>query len=354
VTVLVDTIINPLKYLMIGVLFFDGARTRERVKMALATAIGSGLCYALLLFKTLGTRVFTIGFEDARRMTDKLVGLFANDLAELLAFTLWGGLVLVFLFRRSWQRALWLACVAAVVPPFLALKSRAGFLSFCAAGAVLGAVRWRRILILMPLAVFVAALAAPDVRDRVLMGVGDAEEETSWDEISAGRVTNIWPPVVAQIGQSPLVGHGRLAILREACYEEILERERVVPNHPHCSYLEILLDAGLVGLVICLACSWGLIRVAWRLMRDSVEPVGLVLGTCSLAAIVAELSAGLAGSSFFPSQSSVPYLCIWGAALGVYAECLAVERHPVYGHEVARQPCRVPGAVEGAWGVAYD
>ncbi len=348
--VLVDTIINPLKYLMVGFLFFDGARTRERAKMALATAVGSGLCYAFLLFKTLKGRVFTIDFEDARRMTDKLVGLFANDLAELFAFTVWAGLFLLILFPRAWQRALWLSCVATVVPPFLALKSRSGFLSFCVIGAVLGALRWRKILVLLPVAVLVAVMAAPDVRERMLMGVGDQEEETSWDEVSAGRVTNIWPPVLAQIGRSPVIGHGRLAILRETCYEEVLEGERYVPSHPHCSYLEILLDAGLVGLLICLVCSCGLIRIAWLLMRSS-DSLGLVLGSCAMAAAVAELSAGLTGSSFYPSQSSVPYLCIWGCALAMYTECMAVKRQPTW--PVIRT-LKVPGTPVGTWGVVYD
>jgi O-antigen ligase len=324
VAVLVDTIINPLKYLLIGLLFFDGARSRLRVRMALITSIGSAFCYGFLLFKSLGARVFTIDFEDARRMTDKLVGLFANDLAELFAFALWGGLFLIPLFQFRWHRALWLASLAAVVPPFLALKSRAGFLSFCVVGLVLGLVRSRRILVLLPIAILVVGLLSPGVRERIAMGVGHREQETSWDEISAGRVTNIWPPTISQIAMSPILGHGRLAILREPCYDEILELERNVPNHPHCSYLELLLDAGLVGLGIGLACALGLALGARRLMRESHDPLISALGTCALAALITELAAGLTGSSFFPSQSSVPYLCIWGTALGVCAQRAAV------------------------------
>lgn len=316
----VNTIINPLKYVVVGVLFFDGARTRQRVKMALGAAIGSGAAYGVMLFKSMKHRVFTIDFEDARRMTDKLVGLFANDLAELFTFTMWAGAFACVVFARRWQRIGWLALMVSVLPPFIALKSRAGFLAFCAIGMTLGVLRWRKLLVVLPLVIVIAAAAVPSVRERVLMGVGGQDQETCWDEVSAGRMTNIWPPTLQQIGESPIFGHGRFAILREPCYEEILIRERYVPNHPHCSYLEIMLDAGVIGLAIVLACSAGLFRASWALLRVRGDSLITVLGCAGVAALVAELSAGLTGSSFYPSQSSIPYLCVWGAVLRVFAE----------------------------------
>lgn len=328
---IVNTIINPLKYLLIGCMFFDGARSPGRVRLALFTGVGGGILYALLLFKSMKTGVFTIDFEDARRLTDKLVGLFANDLAELFAFTVWAGILLCTVIKRRFFRAAWLLLVAAILPPFLALKSRAGFVAIAAVGMTLGALRWRWMLVAVPLAAGLTAVTAPGVRERVLMGIeGD---EASWDEISAGRVTNIWPPIVEQIKESPFLGHGRFAILRERCFEEILIRERSVPSHPHCSYLEILVDAGLIGLGICIACSLALLRVGWRLARDSRTPEMTALGGIAVAALVAELAAGVTGSSFFPTQSAVPYLCIWGTAVRVYAE------------QFARRSARVPAQV---------
>ncbi|MEK6677768.1 MAG: O-antigen ligase family protein [Planctomycetota bacterium] len=314
-TLIVNTIINPLKYVLVGVMFFDGARSAQRLRLAIFSAVGSSLTYALLLFKSMGLRVFTIDFEDARRMTDKLVGLFANDLAELFAFTIWAGIMTTFLCAKKWHRLSWLLLVLAVIPPFLALKSRAGFVAVCTVGVVLGFVRWRRILILLPVTALVIALAVPTVTDRILMGVATDNEENSWDEISAGRVTNIWPATLEQIAESPIIGHGQYAILRNNCYEEILANERYVPSHPHCSYLEILLDCGIVGLAIVLACAFGLARVGLLLTRMSGDPLATTIGAAALAALVAELTAGITGSSFFPSQSSVPYLCVWGTAL---------------------------------------
>ncbi len=311
--VLVNGLVNPLKYLLVGVMFADGARNPARVRLALGTAIGSGILYSLLLFKTIKGRVFGMDFNDARRLTDKLVGLHANDLGQLLAFTLWAGVLLWLILPRGWWRAVWVVAVGTVIPPFLAVQSRAGFLAFVTAGVTLGALRWRRLLVVLPLAVIVVAAVRPDVVERVSMGVV-GEEEVDWDTVSAGRLTNIWPPVWAQIGQSPLIGHGRWGILRTDCYFDVLAAERTVPSHPHNAYLEILLDAGALGLGVGLACALGLLWNCGRLMRSGQRETA-TLGAVGLTAVVVFLSAGVAGLSFFPTQSMVPHLCVWGAVL---------------------------------------
>lgn len=314
--VVVDGIINPLKYTLMAVMFFDGARSRQRVKWAMFSAVGSGMCYAFLVLKSVKLRVFTMGYEDARRLTDKLVGLFANDMAELLAFTIWAALVLVVLIPGRWWRFSWIVATLLAMAPFVALKSRAGLLAFCTIGLVLGAMRWRKILIVLPIVAVITVVAVPSVRDRVLTGVDNAGHgDHDWDAISAGRVTGLWPPVLEQIAEAPVFGHGRYAMLREDCYEKILLTERSVPRHPHNSYLEILLDTGAVGLLLCLALMGWILFESSSLMLCKEDPLLSRIGAVALIAAVAELSAGVAGSSFFPSQSTVPALCVWGLAL---------------------------------------
>lgn len=322
--VIVDCIINPLKYLAVGVLFFDGATTRKRVQQAIFAAVGSGMCYALMMYKTLKMGVFTMDYSAARRATDKLVGLYANDMAEVLAFTLWAGVVAVLLLERKSLRAGWLFALAVVLPTFLALKSRAGFLACCMTGLVLGALRWRRILIAFPVMILGVAVFAPDVVHRVMTGVEvDAAGDNDWDAISAGRTTYLWPPALEQIAESPIVGHGRFAILRTELFDRIIAAGGRVPTHPHNSYLEILLDGGVIGLAICLSCMWGLTRSSWMLLRDRDDRLMTVLGAVAMIGILCELSAGVAGSSFYPSQSAVPYMCVWGVTMRVVTERVA-------------------------------
>ncbi|MCA9255558.1 MAG: O-antigen ligase family protein [Phycisphaerales bacterium] len=348
--VIIETMINPLKYLAVGVMFYDGALTRNRVKLALFSAVGSGLCYSLLMFKSLREKVFTINYSQARRVTDKIIGLFANDLAELTAFTLLAACLLVLIIRPAWLKALWLSVAVAAIPAFVALKSRAGFLAFCLGGLTLGVLRYRKLLLLLPAAVVFVIAINPSVLDRALQGVGAHSYQTNWDEVSAGRTTYLWPPTMEQIRESPIVGHGRYGILRTDCYDAMIAAgARGVPQHPHSAYLEILLDAGSVGFVICMTCFGAIAWTSWTLLRNRRDPLMAVLGGIGLAAVVVELTAALTGSSFYPTQSAVPYLCVWGVVLRVAAEQRAyvAARKSAAARPIMTEPL-MDGQVDGA------
>jgi hypothetical protein len=66
------------------------------------------------------------------------------------------------------------------------------------------------------------------------------------------------------------------------------------------------------------------IQASYWLLKHSPDRLWQTLGIVALSAALAELSAGIAGSSFFPTQSMVPYLCVWGVALRVYHLTTAV------------------------------
>lgn len=314
---LIDGAVNPLKYLAIGVLVYQGATTRKRVLAALLVGVGSAMCYSLMMWKSMKFSVFTVDYQGARRVTEKLIGLYANDLGLTLAFAIWAGIFTALALVKYWQRILWWLVAAGALPCFVCLKSRAGFLAFAAAGLALGVVRWRILLIGLPVAAVGTLMLDQSVADRIFTGVNE-EADTDWDEVSAGRMTNLWPPVLEQISHSPLFGHARYAILRTACYDEILLREGVTPKHPHSAYLEILLDTGIFGFTICMLLM-GMVGVgAIKLARVRNDLLITALGSAALAGVVAWLAAGVAGYSFYPTQTSVPYLCVWGANMRAY------------------------------------
>jgi O-antigen ligase len=299
-----------------------------------------------MVYKTIHLRVFTIDFRDARRLTDKLVGLFANDMAELLSFSIWGGLIVCVLFHKRWQRAAWIVLTLTCIPVFLSLKSRAGFVACAAIALVLGAVKWRRVLLLFPAAILAIVVISPSVVNRVTMGMSEYED-TDWDTVSAGRTTYLWPAALEQIAREPLIGNGRMTIKREpAVYDRILELGGRVPAHPHNSYLEVLMDAGVVGLLVVLTAAGGILVASARLLRGSGDPIVWSAGACGVCAIVAELAAGVAGSSFWPGQSEVPYMVVWGSVFAIAAERRAAESHRHVRHRATtRRVARVRNVV---------
>lgn len=310
----IDGVVNPFKYAFMGYLFFEGAVTRKRVTMGLLCVVGGDLIYGLMMFKTMGPRVFTINYIDARRLTDKLIGLYANDIAQVLAFAIWAALLIALVLRKRWMRRLAFFLAAITFPPFISLKSRAGYVGLLTSGVLLGALRYRIILILLPLGVGTVWLCMASVRDRFLM------TGTPGEEITAGRMTELWPPVIRQIPQSPIWGHGRFGILRAHCYQVMVDEGIEVPLHPHNAYLEMLLDAGVLGMGICLAGMIGLTRASWGLSKMKDDPLVSTTGLVSLMAIATIMTVGLSGASFYPVQSTLPYICLWGAVMRMWTE----------------------------------
>jgi O-antigen ligase len=228
-----------------------------------------------------------------------------------------------------------------ILPPFVVLQSRSGFLVFVTIGFVLGLLRWRRIFALLPLAGVLVVLLVPSVGERIRTGL---EEKTSinWDEVSAGRLTNLWPAVIHEIQKAPWFGQGRYTILRKDCKTEIMYAEGSVPKHPHNAYLEVLLDAGAIGLIISMAWMSAMAMTAVRLSRSHAI-LAKAVGAIGLCGVIAELCAGVTGSSFFPSQSTVPYLCIWGTMIRLHAQ----SRTARPAHSFIREPI-LAGRLAGA------
>jgi len=109
-------------------------------------------------------------------------------------------------------------------------------------------------------------------------------------------------------------------VMRAADLDSMLQTEGGVPTHPHNSYLEILLDAGLFGLIVCLTALGAFFRAGLKLMRAPGDPMLQAVGTVAVIGVVTELTVGMAGSSFFPTQSTVPYLCCWACAMRAHAQ----------------------------------
>jgi len=85
-----------------------------------------------------------------------------------------------------------------------------------------------------------------------------------WENFNTMGRANVWPEIWRHCRMSPWVGHGTGSV---RSYSRML----CGWDHPHCDYLRVLHDQGLVGFV--LFTSFWLLKVArlWKLRRDSTS-----------------------------------------------------------------------------------
>lgn len=317
----VDHLVNPLKFTWVALLLADGCHSRRRLVMALATLAGLGALYAIMVVKVMPLESLQgQDFMRYRKRIDREIGLNANDMAKVLALTFWS----ILATQRLWWRPWWfrIGVLAAYPVTLLGLAlcySRAGYLTFLAVGLVLGCVRWRKLLWLGLPALLVLVALMPSVTERMAMGFDQgAEEDPDWNQVTAGRTGNLWPPIIEEIWKAPLFGHGRLAILHTPAHDKILASEGAVPFTPHNGYLEVMVDSGAVGLIVVLAAFFGAALLSYRLMRLK-EPLLVALGGVGLAHAGGCLVNALSGGLLMPTQSMLATLCAFGIVLRVWS-----------------------------------
>lgn len=228
----------------------------------------------------------------ARRQGDFAVGLIANRNAHA-DFLLIALLALTTLaqihadrFRAPLSRVLVGALALYFVLSVVLTGSRTGMLLLVVPlfhavwlfrGSLLG-VRGRRMLLALPLA---GALGVVGV---FAMDGGNLERSLDrFGQTSDGRLTDLWPDVVYAAEQSWPIGTGMGSFV--PVFESVEQLEVVDETHPnraHSDYLEIIMEAGIVGVGLVLAT---LATFAWRcrtiLLHETGSPrmlAGFALG----------------------------------------------------------------------------
>ena len=357
----VDHLINPLKFIWVALLLADGCNSRRRLMMALGAVVGLGVLYAINVVKIIPLEALQSGDGvHYRWRIGKEIGLMANDMAKVLALTFWSILAI----QRLWWRAWWskIGVLAAYSVTFLGLAmcfSRAGYLSFVAVGFVLGCVRWRKLLWLGPPALLLLVVLMPTVTERMSDGFDpDPEANTDWNEVTAGRTGELWPPIIEEIWNAPFFGQGRLAIVHTPAYDKILALGGV-PLTPHNGYLEVLVDYGALGLLIVLAAFVGAGVLSYRLVRQNREPLLVALGGVGLVHVTGCLVNAMSGGLLTPSQGMLGTLCVLGIVLRVWSSRVGLAKRTVRASQDAwwyrpaaadqhlTEPCRLQPYLRG-------
>lgn len=312
-----EELINTLKWVIPGVLVYDGCRDRNRLKWLL----GSLLILFLLMSAQIIRRIppssaLGGGGADMQRIRLKAcqsVGYSSVEMAVLLAGASWAFFATMIWARRRWQRLL-LALAAVTMMYATALTGgRAGYVAWAAVGLVFCAMRWRKFLLAAPLAPIVLAVLFPAAVERMLFGFGEVapsgQETINTHELSSGRLV-VWPYVLEKIADSPAIGYGRRAMIRTGLTNRLAHDlgEFDAFPHPHNMYLEWLLDNGVIGLIPVAAFFCIMVRWTGGLFLDRRDRLFAAAGGICLALLVSELVGGLTSQHFYPQEST---LAMW-------------------------------------------
>lgn len=333
-----EHLFNCLKWVVPSLLMFDGCRSRERFGWGMLGVLVTYVLLAVVCARNVSPTLSVSELErKSGKVLEKQTGYDRVDLSTMLAGASWALFAAKEMFRRPKHR---LALVGASVLVFygqLLTAGRAGYASFVVVGVVLCALRWRRYLLVAPVAALVVAVAFPSVIDRLTEGFDTARsmsgETTTIDEtaILAGR-NLIWPYVIDKIKENPIVGYGRQAQIRIGLSYFAKVKFHDTFGHPHNAYLELLLDTGLLGFLPVMTYFMVVLFHSLILFRDSRSPIFIAAGGAGIAMTLSWLGGSVGAQSFYPRESSVGMFC---AMMLVFR--VSVERSRVLARERAAQ-----------------
>lgn len=339
---LLDYFVNPLKFLLPALMLYDGCRSRDRVFTSLAAILAIYFLLALQSIKAMGLH-FDLSSGDelssrAARVLQRGVGYNRVDLSMMFSGASWAVFAFSFYFKR-WAVKLMLIGTAGVILLGQAVTGgRAGYVTWVLIGLTLCVVRWRKLMPLIPLAAAVVVLFVPAVRERMLMGFaqeqGGLVSQTDNSKITSGR-TRIWPFVIEEIGKSPLVGQGRIAMQRTGLASWLDHNLGEVFAHPHNAYLEYVLDNGIIGFLCGIPIFGMLLTRSFSLFRDQGDLLFTTIGGVALALLLSLLIAGMGAQTLYPREGVVPMWAALAVALRVWVQREnAIAGEPVFPEDV--------------------
>ncbi len=331
-----EWIINTIKWVIPGLLLYDGCRTEKRFRMA-AFSI-------LFIYFFLGVQVakwmppqYALDAEALARRSLKVllhgIGYHRVNLSAMLSGASWAVLCSTPLVPRGRR---WLVGLVGlfIVYAQLMTAGRAGYGAWVAVGLFLAILRWRRFLLLFPVAGILVVSLAPGVVGRATEGFTaeshdanvELERKTAQDlnpnsEVDAYTVTAgrsvAWPVIIAAIKERPWVGYGRQAMLRAGPALYLYNQYHELFPHPHNAYLELLLDNGIVGFLIIMPFYLIVLFYSIRLFRDRESPTCVAVGGMSTALVMGLLVSAFGSQTFYPREGWVGMWCAIGLALRV-------------------------------------
>jgi len=333
-----EHLINSIKWVIPALLLYDGCRSQERFKLAVISILTVYLLIGVQVIRWMPLSAVTGGADLTERSLKILsneVGYHRVNLSMILAGAFWAIIASRILVERRIAVLTVYGAAFTVIFAQALTGGRTGYATWLVVGMVLAVLRWRKILVFLPVMLLVVVLLVPAAMQRMEQGftpntvdtnariqknpglVGDGGPDLY--TVTAGR--NIaWPFVLDKIAEQPWTGYGLEAMKRTGVATRLLVDLGENFPHPHNAYLQLLLDNGILGALPILLFFITVLRYGISLLRDKQSPIFMAAGGVSLALVVALLVASIGSQSFYPREGSVGMWCAIGLMLRVYVE----------------------------------
>lgn len=241
-------------------------------------------------------------FEMVRNQIGNSLNMHGNDIADFYIITI--PVTIAFLLNK---KSLLIKCSLVLSLATVAiLYSRTAYLVIALCTIIFFIISGRKNR-LPPLLFFGTCagvfLIPRSMINRIMMGLSGGM--SNMNDITAGRTKDIWQPLIDEYISKPLVmlfGSGRYSIVQT---EAFISGKILKVGHPHNMYIEMVLDAGLIGLVIYIVFYTKLLKKLAGVANELYE--NRLHKDIIYAIIVASIGyfiSGLSGRSLFPAATN--------------------------------------------------
>ena len=270
---LTEAIPEVLRIARIGVLYtlvFVLARSRRDIEVILMAQFASILpVIGVAIYQTFtGSDYHAPGLGQFQ--FDRATGGFdgPDELGIILGVMLCAAIPLLFGGRIRWWPAL-LVWTALAMTALVGSYTRTGWISLIAGLLVIGVVRYRSLLVIVPVALAIVVVAVPSTVQRFNDLTNGGESSAEYGNTFGDRLS-LWHENLPKVDRSPVIGNGLDSI--------DVETGRL----PHSDYVRAVVETGLLGFCAFAALLLsGLIGAARALTRARNEaPPGLLTSVC--------------------------------------------------------------------------
>ena len=191
-----------------------------------------------------------------------------DELGIILGVMLCAAIPLLFGGRIRWWPAL-LVWTALAMTALVGSYTRTGWISLIAGLLVIGAVRYRSLLVVVPVALAIVVVAVPSTVQRFNDLTNGGQSSAEYGNTFGDRLS-LWHENLPKVNRSPVIGNGLDSI--------DVETTRL----PHSDYVRAVVETGLLGFcafaALLLSGLIGAVRALTRARNET--PPGLLTSVC--------------------------------------------------------------------------